>query len=72
MVSVKGLEDNSFAECLAPASIADLGEVSIPFLHINDLIAAKKAANRPKDQVDVLYLEKIRQMMEEEGGGRPR
>ena len=32
----------------------------IPFLHINHLIEAKKAANRPKDQVDVLALEKIK------------
>jgi hypothetical protein len=68
MVSVKGLENLSFKECLEMASEADLGPVTIPFLHMNHLIASKKAANRPKDQIDVIYLEKIKKLMEEEGG----
>jgi hypothetical protein len=68
MVSVKGLENLSFDECLSLVSIADLGTVKIPFLHINHLIDSKKAANRPKDQTDVIYLEKIRQMLKDEGG----
>jgi hypothetical protein len=66
MVAVKGLENVSFNECLKLAGVADLGPVKIPFLHINHLIDSKKAANRPKDQTDVIYLEKIKQLMQEE------
>ncbi|MEJ5964001.1 hypothetical protein [Pedobacter immunditicola] len=60
MTSMKGLENLSFLECLNAASIADLGGILIPFLHINQLIENKKAVNRPKDQIDVIELEKIR------------
>ncbi len=67
MTDVKGLENNSFEDCLRSAAIAELGDVKVPFLHINHLIDSKKAANRPKDQIDVIYLEKIRKLMEEEG-----
>jgi hypothetical protein len=65
MTSMKGLEDHSFNECLDMASIADLDGLLVPFLHINQLIANKKAVNRPKDQIDVLELEKIRKIREE-------
>jgi hypothetical protein len=41
-------------------------EDSIPFLHINHLIENKKVVNRPKDQIDVIELEKIRKIREEE------
>jgi hypothetical protein len=67
MVAVKGLENLSFDDCLTAAAIADLGPVQIPFLHINHLIDSKKAADRPKDQVDVIYLEKIKRLQEKEG-----
>ncbi|CAN5810251.1 hypothetical protein BH10BAC3_BH10BAC3_20590 [soil metagenome] len=60
MTYVKGIENYTFDECLALASIAEVYEVKIPFLHINHLLAAKKAANRPKDQLDIIELEKIR------------
>jgi hypothetical protein len=46
---------------------AEIDDIIVPFLHINHLIANKKAVNRPKDQLDVIYLEKIRQIREEEG-----
>jgi len=36
----------------------------VPFLHINHLIQNKKVVNRPKDQVDVIELEKIRKLRE--------
>lgn len=68
MVGVKGLEQYTFDECLEMSTIGDIDEVKVPFLHINHLIASKKAANRPKDQIDVIYLEKIKKLMEEEGG----
>jgi hypothetical protein len=60
MTTLKGLEDHTFSECMDIASIAELDGVLVPFLHINQLIANKKAVNRPKDQIDVLELEKIK------------
>jgi predicted nucleotidyltransferase len=65
MVGMKGLEGYSFDECLQLASIADIEGVQVPFLHINHLIANKVAVNRPKDQLDVLYLEKIKKLLED-------
>src|SRR5258708_9789045 len=65
MTSMKGLENISFSECLSMASIADLEGVEVPFLHISHLIENKKIVNRPKDQVDVIELEKIRKFREE-------
>lgn len=64
MIDVKGLEGFGFDECLKKASIAEINGVKIPFLHINHLIESKKAANRPKDQVDLIYLEKIKNLVE--------
>lgn len=63
---MKGLEQLSFDECLKMASVADLEGVTIPFLHINHLIENKKVVNRPKDQIDVIELEKIRKIREDE------
>ncbi|MEO6851283.1 MAG: hypothetical protein ABI203_09800 [Mucilaginibacter sp.] len=62
MTEMKGLEGHTFIECIDIASIADLEGVPIPFLHINQLIANKKAVNRPKDQIDVLELERIKKI----------
>jgi len=59
LISMKGLEGFGFDTCLRQANIADIEDVRIPFLHINHLIANKKAVNRPKDQLDVIYLEQI-------------
>jgi len=64
MTKMKGLEDYTFDDCLNIASVAELEGLSIPFLHINQLIANKKAVNRPKDQIDVLELEKIKTIRE--------
>ena len=69
-LAMKGLEAFSFNECLQAASIAEINGVSIPFLHINHLIINKKAVNRPKDQVDVIYLEKIKKLSEDDSGNR--
>lgn len=66
MTSMKGLELFSFSECLEMASTADLDGVKVPFLHINHLIANKKIVNRPKDQIDVIELEKIREFREKD------
>jgi predicted nucleotidyltransferase len=66
MLDVKGLEGFTFQQCLDQASNADIDGVQVPFLHINHLIQSKKAANRPKDQIDVIYLEKIKQLLEQQ------
>jgi hypothetical protein len=66
MTSLKGLEDYTFDESYQLVSFADILDVKVPFLHINQLIQAKKAANRPKDQIDVMALEKIKKLREEE------
>jgi len=63
MVDVKGLEGLGFDECLKKASIAEINNIKVPFLHINHLMESKKAANRPKDQVDLIYLEKIKNLL---------
>ncbi|MHB1922129.1 MAG: hypothetical protein ACYCOO_07815 [Chitinophagaceae bacterium] len=62
---MKGLEEFSFEDCLKMSSNAKLEGINVPFLHINHLIANKKIINRPKDQVDVIELEKIRKIREE-------
>ncbi|MES1218262.1 MAG: hypothetical protein ABUT20_22340 [Bacteroidota bacterium] len=66
MIDMKGLEGFSFDECYESSIKANVGDVVVPFLHINHLIANKKAVNRPKDQLDVIYLEKIKKIQEEE------
>jgi len=62
MTSMKGIENLSFLDCLELASIANFDGTEVPFLHINQLIANKKAVNRPKDQIDVIELERIREL----------
>ncbi|MEO7802770.1 MAG: hypothetical protein ABIR81_12255, partial [Ginsengibacter sp.] len=65
--SMKGLENYSFDECMAIATIAEIEDVHIPFLHLNQLIENKKAVNRPKDQIDIIELEKIKILREQTG-----
>ena len=64
MTEMKGIEDLTFQACYEIASISNLKGVLVPFLHINHLIANKKAVNRPKDQIDVIQLEKIKKIRE--------
>ena len=66
MIEMKGLENFSFDECLDVATIANINNLQVPFLHINHLLENKKAVNRPKDQIDVIYLEKIKQLLQDE------
>ena len=66
LTEMKGLENYTFDECLAMASIANIENVSIPFLHINQLILNKKVINRPKDQLDVLALEQISKLRDDQ------
>ena len=67
LLSMKVLEDYSFDESLKLANIAEIEGIKVPFLQINQLIANKKAVNRPKDQIDVIFLEKIKRIQDEEG-----
>ena len=62
MTEMKGIEDLTFQGYYEIASISNLEGVLVPFLHINHLIANKKAVNRPKDQIDVIQLEKIKKI----------
>jgi len=66
MTQMKGLENHTFTECLELASTADLDGVLVPFLHINQLIANKKAVDRPKDKIDLIELEKIKKIRDSE------
>ena len=66
LTKMEGLEGLTFSKCLSMASIAELEGIKVPFLHINHLIDNKKKVNRPKDQIDVIELEKIRKIREEE------
>ena len=66
-INMKGLEEYSFDQCYQLANVADLNGVTIHFLHINHLLTNKRAVNRPKDQVDVIYLEKIMDIQKRSG-----
>jgi len=60
MTSLKGFEQEQFEDCYSNANEAIIENISVRFLHINQLIAAKKAVNRLKDQLDIEELEKIK------------
>jgi hypothetical protein len=59
MTAVKGLEDKSFQELYDDATIVLLGGVEVKFIDYDSLIQAKKASNRPKDQLDIEELNKL-------------
>ena len=59
MTSVKGLENSSFDQLLEKAYITEINDVPVYFLDYDNLIKAKKATNRLKDQLDIEELEKI-------------
>ncbi len=70
MTTMKGITA-SFDECFQLAKPCDISGVIVPVLHINHLIANKKAVARPKDQLDVIYLEKILKMKTEDKNSAP-
>lgn len=65
MILMKGLEEITFDEAYMMANIATIEEIKVPFLQISQLIANKIAVNRPKDQLDVIELEKILRIHQE-------
>ena len=64
MTFLSGFEQDTFDDCFKYASIAHIFELEIPFLHINQLLEEKRKTNRPKDQIDVIELEKIKKQRE--------
>jgi hypothetical protein len=48
------------------SSKADIDGVIVRFPHLNHLIESKKATTRPKDQIDVIYLEKIKELLNQD------
>ena len=59
MTSVKGLENTSFQQLFEKAYMVEISEIPVYFLDYENLILTKKAANRPKDILDIEELEKI-------------
>lgn len=62
MTYLRNFPENTFEDCYQKASIAHIMEIDVPFLHINHLIDEKKKLGREKDRIDVLALEKIRDL----------
>jgi len=69
LTSMVGVEA-TFDECLNAATVMCVYDVEIPVLHIRHLIANKKATGRPKDQLDVLNLERILKQRQDENPER--
>ncbi|SEF85146.1 hypothetical protein [Flavobacterium urumqiense] len=59
MTSVKGVENQPFATLLEKANIIDIDGIPVFLIDYDNLIIAKKAANRLKDQLDIEELEKL-------------
>ena len=60
MTSLAGFPSEKFDACYEISPTAEIHAVPVKFLHINELIEAKKKSARPKDLIDVIELEKIR------------
>jgi len=71
VTDMKGLEKYSFNECYRLAAIAEIDDVQIPFLHINHLILNKTQVGREKDLLDVIYLERIKNLEANNNLGNP-
>lgn len=67
MISMKGLADISFDTAFKTAQMGVIEGLKVPFLQLNQLISNKKAVNRPKDQIDIIELEKIKKLRDELG-----
>ncbi len=55
-----GLEHLTFDKCYTQASVAQLEGVEVRFLHLNHLLLNKQKLNRPKDQKDIEYVNRIK------------
>lgn len=59
LTSVKGLENKTFDQLFEKAYITEISDTLVYFIDYENLIIAKKAANRPKDLLDIEELEKL-------------
>ena len=57
MTSLSGFPAESFDNCYSVSPSAVIENIPVKFLHINQLIEAKKASGRTKDLLDVEELE---------------
>ncbi len=64
---MKGLEEFTFDESFQVSTIAEIENIKVPFLDIDQFIANKKAVNCPQDQLDVKGPEKIKLLRKEMG-----
>lgn len=64
MTSLKNFSQLDFDDCHHLAVRANILDVEVPFLHLNHLIAEKRASGRGKDLIDAEELEKIRSRLE--------
>lgn len=64
MTSIKGLEDKSFDSLLSDATIVMIGNIPVNFIDYKNLVIAKKATNRLKDQLDLEELGKLNDNIE--------
>ena len=56
----------SFAEVWDRRVVAPIGDIEAPFASLDDLIAMKRAAGRPKDIEDLRNLEELRAVREDD------
>ena len=47
-------------------SIAILYEIETPFMYLNELILTKKSVNKPKNQIDLIELKRIKKIIEDQ------
>ena len=67
--SIPGLE---FRACWRDRRALDIGDTTVYFLSLEDLLAAKRAAGRPQDLVDAAKLEKALELeREQQQGAQP-
>ncbi len=59
LTSVKGLENKTFDQLFEKAYTVEISDTLVYFIDYENLIIAKKAANRPKDLLDIEELEKF-------------
>ena len=64
MTSIKGLEDKSFDSLLSEATIVMIDDIPVNFIDYKNLVIAKKATNRLKDQLDLEELGKVNDNIE--------
>lgn len=65
MTDIKGINKEDYDLIYSNSPEALIESVSVKFLHLNQLIQTKEASNRPKDQVDLQELRKIREEKEQ-------